>query len=73
MLQSAFEDKPLCVFRHLAELLQLSVEEVCADFDACCATTGGAWHLRQGGASSAWAQRANAVLSLQGDLVTIRR
>ena len=34
MLQSAFEDKPLCVPRQLAELLQLSVEEVCADFDA---------------------------------------
>ena len=31
---SAFEDKPLCVPRQLAELLQLSVEEVCADFDA---------------------------------------
>ena len=28
------EDKPLCVPRQLAELLQLSVEEVCADFDA---------------------------------------
>ena len=27
------EDKPLCVPRQLAELLQLSVEEVCADFD----------------------------------------
>ena len=27
-------DKPLCVPRQLAELLQLSVEEVCADFDA---------------------------------------
>ena len=34
VLQSAFEDKPLCVPRQLAELLQLSVEEVCADFDA---------------------------------------
>ena len=32
--KSAFEDKPLCVPRQLAELLQLSVEEVCADFDA---------------------------------------
>ena len=31
MLPSAFEDKPLCVPRQLAELLQLSVEEVCAD------------------------------------------
>ena len=30
VLQSAFEDKPLCVPR----LLQLSVEKVCADFDA---------------------------------------
>ena len=30
----SFEDKPLCVPRQLAELLQLSVEEVCADFDA---------------------------------------
>ena len=34
VLQSAFEDKPLCVPRQLAKLLQLSVEEVCADFDA---------------------------------------
>ena len=34
VLQSAFEDKPLCVPRQLAELLQLSVEEVCADFGA---------------------------------------
>ena len=34
MLPSAFEDKPLCVPRQLAELLQLSVEEVCANFDA---------------------------------------
>ena len=34
VLPSAFEDKPLCVPRQLAELLQLSVEEVCADFDA---------------------------------------
>ena len=33
VLPSAFEDKPLCVPRQLAEL-QLSVEEVCADFDA---------------------------------------
>ena len=33
-LPGAFEDKPLCVPRQLAELLQLSVEEVCADFDA---------------------------------------
>ena len=29
VLPSAFEDKPLCVPRQLAELLQLSVEEVC--------------------------------------------
>ena len=41
VLPSAFEDKPLCVPWQLAELLQLSVEEVCADFDAmlrhdCC-------------------------------------
>ena len=34
VLPSAFEDKPLCVPRQLAELLQLSVEEVRADFDA---------------------------------------
>ena len=34
VLPSAFEDKPLCVPRQLAELLQLSVEEVCVDFDA---------------------------------------
>ena len=34
VLQSAFEDKPLCVPRQLAKLLQLSVEEVRADFDA---------------------------------------
>ena len=34
VLPSAFEDKPLCVPWQLAELLQLSVEEVCADFDA---------------------------------------
>ena len=33
VLASAFVDKPLCVARHLAELLQLSLEEVCADFD----------------------------------------
>ena len=42
VLPSAFEDKPLCVIRQLAELLQLSVEEVCADFDAMLRTTGGA-------------------------------
>ena len=42
VLQSAFEDKPLCVPRQLAELLQLSVEEACADFDAMLVTTGGA-------------------------------
>ena len=34
VLQRAFEDKPVCVPRQLAELLQLSVEEVCADFEA---------------------------------------
>ena len=34
VLQSAFEDKPLCVPRQLAKLLQLSVEEACANFDA---------------------------------------
>ena len=34
VLQSAFEDKPLCVPRQLAEVVQVSVEEVCADFDA---------------------------------------
>ena len=33
VLPSAFEDKPLCVPRQLAELLQLNVEKVCADFD----------------------------------------
>ena len=35
VLASAFVDKPLCVARQLcfAELLQLSLEEVCADFD----------------------------------------
>ena len=32
VLASAF-DKPLCVARQLAELLQFGLEEVCADFD----------------------------------------
>ena len=71
MLPSAFEDKPLCVPRQLAELLQLSVEEVCADFDAMLRHV---W--RRLGISAEevreFCVRRNApmrVLSSQGDLV----
>ena len=71
VLQSAFEDKPLCVPRQLAELLQLSVEEVCADFDA---TLRHDW--RRLGISAeevrefcAWRNAPMRVLSSQGDLV----
>ena len=69
MLPSAFEDKPLCVPR-LAELLQLSVEEVCADFDAMLRD----W--RRLGISAeevrefcVWRNAPMRVLSSQGDLV----
>ena len=62
VLPSAFEDKPLCVPRQLAELLQLSVEEVCADFDAVLRHDwrGGARVLRV-------AQRADARAELLVD------
>ena len=67
----AFEDKPLCVFRQLAELLQLSVEEVCADFDAMLRHD---W--RRLGISAeevrefcVWRNAPMRVLSSQGDLV----
>ena len=69
--QSALEDKPLCVPRQLAELLQLSVEEVCADFDAMLRHD---W--RRLGISAeevrefcVW-RNAMRVLSSQGDLVS---
>ena len=62
MLPSAFEDKPLCVPRQLAELLQLSVE-VC----------GLRRHLRHDwkrlGIFCVWRNAPMRVLSLQGDLV----
>ena len=71
VLQSAFEDKPLCVPRQLAELLQLSVEEVCADFDAMLRHD---W--RRLGISAeevrefcVWRNAPTRVLSSQGDLV----
>ena len=71
VLQSAFEDKPLCVPRQLAELLQLSVEEVCADFDAMLRHD---W--RRLGISAeevrefcVWRNAPMRVLSSQGDLV----
>ena len=71
VLQSAFEDKPLCVPRQLAELLQLSVEEVCADFDAMLRHD---W--RRLGLSAeevrefcVWRNAPMRVLSSQGDLV----
>ena len=67
----AFEDKPLCVPRQLAELLQLSVEEVCADFDAMLRHD---W--RRLGISAeevrefcVWRNAPMRVLSSQGDLV----
>ena len=70
-VQSAFEDKPLCVPRQLAELLQLSVEEVCADFDAMLRHD---W--RRLGISAeevrefcVWRNAPMRVLSSQGDLV----
>ena len=70
-LQSAFEDKPLCVPWQLAELLQLSVEEVCADFDAMLRHD---W--RRLGISAeevrdfcVWRNAPMRVLSSQGDLV----
>ena len=71
VLPSAFEDKPLCVPRQLAELLQLSVEEVCADFDAMLRHD---W--RRLGISAeevrefcVWRNAPMRVLSSQGDLV----
>ena len=71
MLQSTFEDKPLCVPQQLAELLQLSVEEVCADFDAMLRHD---W--RRLGISAkevqefcVWRNAPMRVLSSQGDLV----
>ena len=71
VLLSAFEDKPLCVPRQLAELLQLSVEEVCADFDAMLRHE---W--RRLGISAeevrefcVWRNAPMRVLSSQGDLV----
>ena len=71
VLPSAFEDKPLCVSRQLAELLQLSVEEVCADFDAMLRHD---W--RRLGISAeevrefcVWRNAPMRVLSSQGDLV----
>ena len=71
VLQSAFEDKPLCVPQQLAELLQLSVEEVCADFDAMLRHD---W--RRLGISAkkvrefcVWRNAPMRVLSSQGDLV----
>ena len=71
VLQSAFEDKPLCVPRQLAELLQLSVEEVCADFDAMLRHD---WRRLGISAEEArefcvWRNAPMRVLSLQGDLV----
>ena len=69
-MPSAFEDKPLCVPRQLAELLQLSVEE-CADFDAMLRHD---W--RRLGISAeevrefcVWRNAPMRVLSSQGDLV----
>ena len=63
--------KPLCVPRQLAELLQLSVEEVCADFDAMLRHD---W--RRLGISAeevrefcVWRNAPMRVLSSQGDLV----
>ena len=71
VLPRAFEDKPLCVPRQLAELLQLSVEEVCADFDAMLRHD---W--RRLGISAeevrefcVWRNAPMRVLSSQGDLV----
>ena len=71
VLPSAFEDKPLCVPWQLAELLQLSVEEVCADFDAMLRHD---W--RRLGISAeevrefcVWRNAPMRVLSSQGDLV----
>ena len=61
---SAFVDKPLCVARQLAELLQLSLKKVCADFDTT-ATTGGAWVL----AKEVRQFCPMRFLSLQGDVV----
>ena len=70
VLQSAFKDKPLCVPRQLAELLQLSVE-VRADFDAMLRHD---W--RRLGISAeevrefcVWRNAPMRVLSSQGDLV----
>ena len=71
VLPSAFEDKPLCVPRQLAKLLQRSVEEVCADFDAMLRHD---W--RRLGISAeevrefcVWRNAPMRVLSSQGDLV----
>ena len=71
VLPSAFEDKPLCVPRQLAELLHLSVEEVCADFDAMLRHD---WR-RLGISAEAvrefcvWRNAPMRVLSSQGNLV----
>ena len=71
VLQSAFEDKPLRVPRQLGELLQLSVEEVCADFDAMLRHD---WRRLGISAEEAqefcvWRNAPMRVLSSQGDLV----
>ena len=42
VLQCAFEDKPLCVPRQLAELLQRAWRRCAPTSTPCCATTGGA-------------------------------
>ena len=71
VLPSAFEDKPLCVPQQLAELLQLSVEEVCADFDAMLRHD---WKRLGISAKKVrefcvWRNAPMRVLSSQGDLV----
>ena len=70
VLQSAFE-KPLCVPQQLAELLQLSVEEVCADFDAMLRHDSNrlgisAEEVRE---FCVWRNAPLHMLSSQGDLV----
>ena len=71
VLASAFVDKPLCVARQLAELLQLSLEEVCADFDTMLChdwrSLGvSAEEVRQ---SCVWRDAPMRFLSSQGDVV----
>ena len=71
VLASAFVDKPLCVARQLAELLQLSLEEVCADFDTMLChdwrSLGvSAEEVRQ---FCVWRDAPMRFLSLQGDVV----